>query len=181
MRDVLLVRYGEVFLKGANRPYFLRMLTENVRKAVKPVGGHVWLSDARIYVSDFSDLQDCIARVTRGLAYTPSALRSRWRRIWDANFRGLHPHDEGLFGHVQGVRPPVGQVVSDEFDGDRPRDRRTGARVEPEPPRGRPQAGAPAERRDSRQRLRLRGGDPGRRRHADGHRRQGGAFAVGRH
>ncbi len=65
MRDVLLVRYGEVFLKGANRPYFLRMLTENVRKAVKPVGGHVWLSDARIYVSDFSDLQDCIARVTR--------------------------------------------------------------------------------------------------------------------
>ena len=45
MRDVLLVRYGEVFLKGANRPYFLRMLTENVRKAVKPVGGHVWLSE----------------------------------------------------------------------------------------------------------------------------------------
>lgn len=65
MRDVLLVRYGEVFLKGANRPYFLRMLTENVKRAVKPIGGHVWLSDSRIYVSDFDDLQACIDRVTR--------------------------------------------------------------------------------------------------------------------
>ena len=65
MRDVLLVRYGEVFLKGANRPYFLKVLTDNVKKAVKPIGGHVWLSDSRIYVSDFEDLQECIARVTK--------------------------------------------------------------------------------------------------------------------
>lgn len=65
MRDVLLVRYGEVFLKGANRPYFLKVLTDNVRKAVKPIGGHVWLSDSRIYVSDFSDLQECIERVRK--------------------------------------------------------------------------------------------------------------------
>ena len=57
MRDVLLVRYGEVFLKGANRPYFLKVLTDNVKKAVKPIGGHVWMSDSRIYVSDFEDLQ----------------------------------------------------------------------------------------------------------------------------
>lgn len=65
MRDVLLVRYGEVFLKGANRPHFLKVLTDNVKKAVKPIGGRVWLSDSRIYVSDFEDLQDCISRVTK--------------------------------------------------------------------------------------------------------------------
>lgn len=65
MRDVLLVRYGEVFLKGANRPYFLKVLVDNVKKAVKPIGGRVWMSDSRIYVADFSDLQDCIARVTK--------------------------------------------------------------------------------------------------------------------
>lgn len=65
MRDVLLVRYGEVFLKGANRPYFLKVLTDNVKKAVKPIGGHVWLSDSRIYVSDFENLEECIARVTK--------------------------------------------------------------------------------------------------------------------
>lgn len=65
MRDVLLVRYGEVFLKGANRPYFLKVLVDNVKKAVKPIGGRVWMSDSRIYVADFEDLQDCIARVTK--------------------------------------------------------------------------------------------------------------------
>ena len=65
MRQVLLVRYGEVFLKGANRPHFLKVLTDNVKKAVKPIGGHVWLSDSRIYVSDFSDLDACIDRVSK--------------------------------------------------------------------------------------------------------------------
>ena len=65
MRDVLLVRYGEVFLKGANRPFFLKTLTDNVKKAVKPIGGRVWFSDSRIYVSDFEDLQECISRVTK--------------------------------------------------------------------------------------------------------------------
>ena len=65
MRRVLLVRYGEVFLKGANRPHFLKILTDNVKKAVKPIGGRVWMSDSRIYVSDFDDLQECISRVTK--------------------------------------------------------------------------------------------------------------------
>ena len=65
MRDVLLVRYGEVFLKGANRPYFLKVLVANVRKAVHAIGGHVWMSDSRIYVSDFNDLQECIECVSK--------------------------------------------------------------------------------------------------------------------
>lgn len=65
MRDVLLVRYGEVFLKGANRPHFLKVLTDNVKRVVKPLGGHVWLSDSRVYVSDFNDLQACIDCVTK--------------------------------------------------------------------------------------------------------------------
>ena len=65
MRNVLLVRYGEVFLKGANRPHFLKVLTDNVKRAVKPLGGHVWLSDSRVYVSDFDDLQACIDRVSK--------------------------------------------------------------------------------------------------------------------
>ena len=55
MRDVLLVRYGEVFLKGANRPHFLKVLTDNVKRVVKPLGVHVWLSDSRVYVSDFNE------------------------------------------------------------------------------------------------------------------------------
>ncbi len=65
MQQVLLVRYGEVFLKGANRPHFLKALTDNIKRAVKPLGGHVWLSDSRVYVSQFSNMQQCVERVSK--------------------------------------------------------------------------------------------------------------------
>ncbi len=64
MRQVLLVRFGEVHLKGMNRPFFLKKLTENVRKAVASAGGKVWLSDSRIYVADM-DIQEAAQRVCR--------------------------------------------------------------------------------------------------------------------
>lgn len=65
MRKVLLVRYGEVFLKGANRPHFLKILVDNVKKSVKDIGGHVWMSDSRIYVSDCEDMDECVRRVRK--------------------------------------------------------------------------------------------------------------------
>ena len=65
MREVLLVRFGEVHLKGQNRPYFLKTLTENVRRAVKPLGGQVWLADSRIYVAGVEDMRACGERVRR--------------------------------------------------------------------------------------------------------------------
>ncbi|MDO4739490.1 MAG: tRNA uracil 4-sulfurtransferase ThiI [Eubacteriales bacterium] len=65
MREVLLVRFGEVHLKGANRPYFLRMLTENVRHSVKELGAKVWLADSRIYVAEIDDVMEAAERVRR--------------------------------------------------------------------------------------------------------------------
>ena len=65
MRDVLLVRYGEVFLKGTNRPYFMKKLLDHVKEAVAPVQGKVWLGEGRIYVADFTDIEECIRRVTK--------------------------------------------------------------------------------------------------------------------
>ena len=56
MRELLQVRFGEIHLKGQNRPYFMRMLVERVREAVKDVQGHVWLNDSRVYVSDMTDM-----------------------------------------------------------------------------------------------------------------------------
>ncbi len=64
MRQVLLVRFGEVHLKGMNRPFFLKKLTENVRKAVAYANAKVWLSDSRIYVADM-DIQEAAERVRR--------------------------------------------------------------------------------------------------------------------
>ena len=65
MREILLVRFGEVYLKGLNRPLFMRALVDRVRHAAEPFGGHVWLKDSRIYVSDMNDTQACARRVAQ--------------------------------------------------------------------------------------------------------------------
>ena len=65
MRKVLLVRFGEVYLKGLNRSSFLKILTDNVKKAVKGTGASVWLADSRIYVAEFEDMDDIVNRVKK--------------------------------------------------------------------------------------------------------------------
>lgn len=65
MRKLLMVRYGEIYLKGLNRPYFLRALVGRVREAAKPFGGKVWLHDARVFVSDMNDPEGCMERVRK--------------------------------------------------------------------------------------------------------------------
>ena len=65
VREILQVRFGEIFLKGSNRPYFMRMLVERIRNAVKELNGHVWLSDSRVYVSDLTDMDEGIRKVSK--------------------------------------------------------------------------------------------------------------------
>ncbi len=78
MRNLLLVRFGEIHLKGQNRPYFLNKLVGHIRKAVAELSGEVWLNDSRIFVSVGGsvdgeetgetikgDMNECAARVKR--------------------------------------------------------------------------------------------------------------------
>ena len=65
MRELLLVRFGEIFLKGLNRPYFMRELIKKIKHAVKDVEGKVWQNDSRVFVSDFTDMEEAIRRVTK--------------------------------------------------------------------------------------------------------------------
>ena len=65
MRQLILIRYGEIYLKGLNRPYFMHALVERVKQAVRPFGGKVWLHDARIFVSDMNDLDRCMTAVSK--------------------------------------------------------------------------------------------------------------------
>ena len=65
MRELILVRYGEIFLKGLNRPYFLRALVQRVKETVDTMGGQVWLHDGRIFVSDCPDVDAAMERITR--------------------------------------------------------------------------------------------------------------------
>lgn len=65
MRKLLMVRYGEIYLKGLNRPYFLRALVSRVKEAAKPFGGQVWLHDARVFISGANDPDACRERVCK--------------------------------------------------------------------------------------------------------------------
>lgn len=65
MRDVLLIRFGEVYLKGLNRPYFLKKLTDNIAHVIRPLGGTVWLSDSRVYAAGMADMALAAEKVCR--------------------------------------------------------------------------------------------------------------------
>ena len=65
MRKLLMVRYGEIYLKGLNRPYFLKALVQRVKEAARPFGGQVWLHDARVFISGAEDLEGCMQRVAK--------------------------------------------------------------------------------------------------------------------
>ncbi len=65
MRKLLMVRYGEIYLKGLNRPYFLKALVRRVKEAARPFGGEVWLHDARVFISGAEDMEGCMQRVAK--------------------------------------------------------------------------------------------------------------------
>ncbi len=65
MRELLLVRYGEIFLKGQNRPSFMRALVKRIKHAVQDLNATVYLNDSRIFVTDYDDQDEAIRRVTK--------------------------------------------------------------------------------------------------------------------
>ena len=65
MKELLLVRYGEIFLKGLNRPYFIRALIRKIRYAMRNQGAQVWVHYGRIFVEGFRDLDVAVERITR--------------------------------------------------------------------------------------------------------------------
>lgn len=51
MENIILIRYGEIYLKGQNRPFFENMLVKNIRRAIKPYGpSDVFKQQGRIYI-----------------------------------------------------------------------------------------------------------------------------------
>jgi thiamine biosynthesis protein ThiI len=63
---LLLLRYGEIALKGQNRSYFFRKLRRNVRLCLKANGihGEVWQEGQRIYVTT-EQVEDAIRAAQR--------------------------------------------------------------------------------------------------------------------
>ena len=50
MDKVLMIKYGEIALKGMNKPYFERVLMERIRKAVKDYSdASVWRYEGVVF------------------------------------------------------------------------------------------------------------------------------------
>ncbi|MDQ2085990.1 tRNA uracil 4-sulfurtransferase ThiI [Herbivorax sp. ANBcel31] len=69
MEKVILIRYGEIMLKGLNRPLFEKKLIKNIKKAIHNLGkASVKKSQARIYVEPIEedyDFDECINLLTK--------------------------------------------------------------------------------------------------------------------
>lgn len=69
MKKVILVRYGEIILKGLNRPVFEDKLVNNIKKSLAGLGkASVSKSQARIYIepdSEEYDFEAALERLTR--------------------------------------------------------------------------------------------------------------------
>lgn len=68
MKEIVLVKYGEIILKGLNRPVFENLLIKNIKNALKSLGDiSVTRAQAAIYVepSDGVDIDDIIERLEK--------------------------------------------------------------------------------------------------------------------
>ncbi|WP_129723089.1 tRNA uracil 4-sulfurtransferase ThiI [Xylanivirga thermophila] len=78
MNYSILMRYGEIHLKGQNRPFFEKQLLANIKRAVKGYEGiEVERTQGRFYVHNAHDDQKLIQRLTRifGIISVSPAVR----------------------------------------------------------------------------------------------------------
>lgn len=66
MEKKLIIRYGEISLKGQNRPFFENALLKNIKNAVKELGKlNVYKAHGRLYINlDCCDEEEVIEKVT---------------------------------------------------------------------------------------------------------------------
>ncbi|MBQ3571629.1 MAG: tRNA 4-thiouridine(8) synthase ThiI [Clostridia bacterium] len=67
MKNVVIIRYCEIHLKGKNRGYFERMLGENIRHALKGIDYKYVKIPARYLIEDFADydLEEILTRLQK--------------------------------------------------------------------------------------------------------------------
>jgi len=60
MEKVIVVRYGEIFLKGKNRRFFENLLKENIQRSLKDIPHKTIYVQTRYLISDFGDNEGVI-------------------------------------------------------------------------------------------------------------------------
>lgn len=67
MKQIILVKYGEIILKGLNRHTFEDLLIRNIKNSLKPIKMTVWRAQATIYidVENPDDLDEAVKRLEK--------------------------------------------------------------------------------------------------------------------
>ena len=55
MNNVIIIRYGEIFLKGKNRDYFESLLIKNIKVALEDYDYKFVRTQGRYFIEDFSE------------------------------------------------------------------------------------------------------------------------------
>lgn len=78
MEKVILVRYGEIFLKGKNRSFFVSLLKTNMEHALKDIPHKILVMQTRYVITDFGDNYDAIidkiSKIFGIYSYSPAIL-----------------------------------------------------------------------------------------------------------
>ena len=135
MKNVLLVRMGEIFLKGDNRNFFINALVQQIRKAIDGTGCELELTQGRIYIRNIADMEDTIHRVTRVFGvHSVSPVVECEKNIDVIGEKAVELMQP--FSHLQGAGAPRGQALPDGFDADQRGDRPSGDRGQQQSFRG---------------------------------------------
>ena len=87
MEHVLLVRFGELYLKGLNRPYFERKLIDHLKRVARPFGGQVERGEGRYYITGYAvdreeELAKRVCRVFGVFSISPAvAVDKDWEQV----------------------------------------------------------------------------------------------------
>ena len=58
MKEVILIRFNEIHLKGGNKKYFIRLLQNNIKEAVKEFDCKIENIQNRLLVRDYIDADE---------------------------------------------------------------------------------------------------------------------------
>lgn len=110
MENLILVRYGEIALKGQNRNFFINLLIKNIKKALRGINNRIIKDRGRILVEvDGKDLAKARERLKRVFGIVSLSMVTKVEKDMDAI-------KETALALVQDLKPNTFKVESKRAD-----------------------------------------------------------------
>ena len=85
MANVLLIRYGEIHLKGQNRGFFMHLLKDDIKNALKDLGATVTQGQGRFFASGYPEEREdeAVQRLTKVFGIYSVSRAKEVEKDWD--------------------------------------------------------------------------------------------------